>query len=155
MKLAELNYFEDLQVGDAWTTPAITITEGHIGAFAGLTGDFSDLHVDEDFAHGMGFPGRVAHGLLGLGLIDGLKNRSGVRFAVVAALNWNWRFSGPLYIGDRLHAELEIAALRRTSRGDRGIVTLHIAGRNQHGQAVQEGENQIMVLCREPAAAGG
>jgi acyl dehydratase len=148
MNLQPLSYFEDLDIGASWETPGITVTESHITTFAGLTGDFADLHVDEAFATGMGFQGRVAHGILGLGLIDGLKNRSGIRFAVVAALNWNWRFSAPLYIGDRLHARLQIVEKRLTRRGDRGIVTLAIQGLKQDGTVVQEGRNELMVLCR-------
>lgn len=149
MNQTPLTYYEDLTIGASWETPAITITESQIGMFAGLTGDFADLHVDEQFARDMGFDGRVAHGILGLGLIDGLKNRSGVRLAVVAALNWNWRFSAPLYIGDRLRARLVIEDKRMTRRGDRGILTLGITGLKQDGTVVQQGQNQLMVLCRE------
>lgn len=151
MKQASLTYYEDLAIGASWETPAITITESQIGLFAGLTGDFADLHVDEQFAREMGFDGRVAHGILGLGLIDGLKNRSGVHLAVVAALNWSWRFSAPLYIGDRLRARLVVEDKRLTSRGDRGILTLGIVGLKQDDTIVQQGQNQLMVLCREAA----
>ncbi|MCA0423423.1 MAG: MaoC family dehydratase [Proteobacteria bacterium] len=148
MKLSEKNFYEDLEVGYSYETPAITVGEAHILGFAGLTGDFADVHVDETFAQEMGFRGRIAHGILGLGLIDALKNRCLVGFHVVAALNWNWRFAGPLYIGDRLGARLTILDKRLTRKGDRGIVTLEIKGINQNGEVVQEGQNQIMVLCR-------
>ena len=148
MRLSEKNYFEDLDVGYSYETPAVTVAESHILGFAGLTGDFADVHVDETFAHQMGFKGRIAHGILGLGLIDALKNRCLVSFHVVAALNWNWRFVGPLYIGDSLRAHLSIKDKRLTSKGTRGIITLQIEGRNQDGAVVQEGTNQIMVLCR-------
>jgi len=51
-------------------------------------------------------------------------------------------------VGDRIHARLVIADKRLTSKGNRGIVTLDIKGINQNGEVVQEGTNQIMVLCR-------
>lgn len=152
MKLSEKNYYEDLEVGFEYETPAITVSEAHVLGFAGLTGDFADVHVDETFAHEMGFKGRLAHGILGLGLIDALKNRCLVSFHVVAALNWQWRFAGPLYIGDRLRARLVISEKRLTKKGGRGIITLGIKGINQNDEIVQEGVNQIMVLCR-PAGA--
>lgn len=148
MKLSEKNYFEDLEAGFEYETPAITVSEAHVLGFAGLTGDFADVHVDEAFAKDMGFKGRLAHGILGLGLIDALKNRCLVAFHVVAALNWQWRFVGPLYIGDQLKARLVIADKRLTSKKTRGIITLTIQGLNQNGDIVQEGTNQIMVLCR-------
>lgn len=148
MKLSEKNYYEDVEVGFSYETPGITVGEAHILGFAGLTGDFTQVHVDEQFAQEMGFKGRLAHGLLVLGLIDALKNRCLVNFHVVAALNWSWRFSGPVYVGDRVHARLVIADKRLTKKGNRGIITLDIKGMNQNGEIVQEGTNQIMVLCR-------
>jgi 3-hydroxybutyryl-CoA dehydratase len=148
MKLSEKNYYEDLEAGFSYETPAITVSETHVLGFAGLTGDFADVHVDEAFAKEMGFKGRLAHGILGLGLIDALKNRCLVGFHVVAALSWQWRFVGPLYIGDQLKARLVIADKRLTSKKNRGIITLTIEGVNQNGEVVQEGTNQIMVLCR-------
>ena len=148
MKFSDKNYFEDLEVYFTYETPAITVSEAHILGFAGLTGDFTDVHVDETFAQEMGFKSRLAHGILVLGLIDALKNRCLVSFHVVAALNWNWQFSDPIYIGDRLRAKLTIKDKRLTSKGNRGIVTLGIQGINQDEKVVQEGTNQIMVLTR-------
>ncbi|MGC0055973.1 MaoC family dehydratase (plasmid) [Brucella pituitosa] len=148
MRLSEKNYFEDIENDYSYETPAITLGEHHILTFAGLTGDFTPVHVDEEFAREMGFRGRLAHGLLGLSMIDALKNRCLVQFHVVAALNWNWRFTGPLFIGDQLKAHLRITDKRLTSKGNRGIITLDIRATNQQNETVQEGTNQIMVLCR-------
>ena len=49
------NWYEDLAVGDRFTTGGIMVTESHVAGFAGLTGDFFDLHVDEQFARELGF----------------------------------------------------------------------------------------------------
>lgn len=142
------NWFEDLHPGDRFTTGGIMVTESHVLGFAGLTGDFFDLHVDEQFARELGFKGRVAHGLLGLALTDGLKNRAAPRLRAVASLAWSWRFTRPILIGDRIHAQIEVAAKRETKRADRGIVTLAFQVRNQDGEVVQEGTNELMVLRR-------
>jgi len=144
------NWYEDLAVGDRFTTGGITVTESHLAGFAGLSGDFFDLHVDDQFARELGFSGRVAHGILGLALTDGLKNRAAPRMRAIASLGWNWRFTRPIYIGDRIHAEIEIAAKRETKRPDRGIVTLALQVRNQSSETVQEGTNDLMML-RRPA----
>ncbi len=144
------NWFEDVAVGDRFATGGIVVTESLIQAFAGLSGDFFDLHVDDEFARGLGFPGRVAHGILGLALADGLKNRAEYRFRAVASLGWNWRFTGPILVGDRIRAEIEVTAKRATKRADRGIVTLAFEVRNQRGETVQQGTNDLMVL-RRPA----
>lgn len=146
MHTTQLNKFDDLSVGDSFKTPGITISESQILGFAGLTGDFMPHHVDEKFATDLGFRGRLAHGLLVLSLVDGLKNRSLVQFDVIAALNWeSWRFAGPVFVGDRIEAELTVSAKRLTTSGKRGIVTLDIKVKNQHGEIVQEGSNQLML----------
>lgn len=148
MHTTSLNKFGDLNEGDAFITPGITVSEAQILGFAGLTGDFMPHHTDEKFATDLGFRGRLAHGLLVLGLVDGLKNRSLIQFDVIAALNWDsWRFVGPVYVGDRIDAEITIAAKRLTKSGTRGIVTLDIKVRNQHGEIVQEGKNQLMLAA--------
>jgi acyl dehydratase len=143
-----LNWYEDCAIGDAFTTGGIVVTESLIQAFAGVSGDFYDLHVDDEFARSLGFEGRVAHGILGLALTDGLKNRAEYRFRAVASLGWNWKFTGAIVAGDRIQAEVAVTAKRETKRPDRGILTLAFKVHNQNGQVVQEGTNDMMILRR-------
>jgi acyl dehydratase len=141
-------HFEEIAEGLSWETGGITVAESHILAFAGLTGDFYDLHVDDDYARALGFPGKVAHGLLGLALADGLKNRSSVRLAAIVSLGWRWSFTGPILPGDRISAAIKVISRRETRRPERGIVTLEFDLRNQRGETVQRGENDMMVHRR-------
>ena len=138
-------WYEEVEVGERFATGGIVVTEAHVMGFAGLTGDFFDLHVDDEFARSLGYPRRVAHGILGLAIVDGLKNRADTRFQAVASLGWNWKFSRPIFIGDRIHAEIEVQAKRETRRSDRGILTLAFRVKNQAGEVVQEGTNELMV----------
>ena len=141
-------HYEEIAAGLSWETPGITVTEAHILAFAGLTGDFYDLHVDDDYARALGYPTKVAHGLLGLSLADGLKNRSSVRLAAIVSLGWRWSFTAPILPGDRISATIRVAGRRETKRPERGIVTLDFDLRNQHGETVQRGQNDMMVHRR-------
>jgi 3-hydroxybutyryl-CoA dehydratase len=141
-------WYEDVEPGERFATGGIVVTESHVMGFAGLTGDFFDLHVDEEFARSLGFPGRVAHGILGLAIVDGLKNRAETRFRAVASLGWNWKFTRPILIGDRIHAEIEVQSKRETRRADRGILVLAFKVKNQKDEVVQEGTNDLMVLRR-------
>ena len=141
-------WYEEVAVGERFATGGIVVTETHVMNFAGLTGDFFDLHVDDEFARKLGFPRRVAHGILGLAIVDGLKNRAETRFRGVASLGWNWKFARPILIGDRIHAEIEVVAKRETKRADRGILTLAFKVKNQKDEVVQEGTNELMVLRR-------
>ena len=141
-------FYEDCPVGLEFETGGMRITDAHLMQFAGLSGDFFDLHMDDEFARSLGFEGRVAHGLLGLILADGLKNRAAQRFAAVASLSWNWSFRKPLYPGDRISVRLQVAEKRTTKKPDRGIRTLALQVINQKGEVIQEGTNLLMVRAR-------
>jgi acyl dehydratase len=137
----------DIHPGLEYLTPGIVVTEAHIVNFAGLSGDFFDVHMDDEFARSVGFEGRVAHGLLCLALVDGLKNRSEVLFDAVASLEWTYRFKRPVFPGDRVHGRIRVIEARPTRRRDRGIVRLNVEVINQEGDVVQEGENTLMVMA--------
>lgn len=149
--MSDLLFYEDAAPGLTFETGGLLVTDSHIVQFAGLSGDFFDLHMDDDFARSLGFKGRVAHGLLGLILVDGLKNRAANRFAAVASLSWQWNFRQPLYPGDRITGHITVADKRLTKRADRGILTLKVEVRNGNGEVLQEGTNLLMVRTRATA----
>ncbi len=142
-------WFEDLVEGDNYETGRLVVTEAHIVAFAGLSGDFFDLHMDDESARSLGFPARVAHGLLALALIDGLKNRSSIRIMAVASLGWNWKFRAPIFAGDRIGAKVRVASTRLSSKGQ-PIVTLSFEVAKQDGTVVQDGETALLARQRPP-----
>lgn len=134
-----------LAVGDRIDAGQATVTEEMIDSFAQLTGDRFEIHMDADAARRHGFGGRVAHGLLVLSLVDGLKNQAPAQFRAIASLGWDWRFVAPVLAGDTIHVEIEVTALRETSKPDRGIATLDFDVTNQHGKPVQTGVNRLML----------
>ena len=146
--MSESLFYEDVADGLSFATDGILITESHIVQFAGLSGDFYPVHMDDEFARSLGFKGRIAHGLLGLILLDGLKNRAAHRFHAVASLAWQWNFRKPIYPGDRIQGHLTVTNKRLTRRGNRGILTLALELRNGTGEVVQDGTNLLLVECR-------
>ena len=140
-------WFEALEVGDFYDTGGIIVTEAHVVAFAGISGDLFDVHMDEEFAKAQGFEGRLAHGLLGLALTDGLKNRAGARIMASASLGWNWAFKAPILIGDRITARIEVAQKRMSKKG-LPILTLAIEVTKQGGAVVQSGETTLLARTR-------
>lgn len=131
--------------GLEYSTPAIVVTESHIVGFAGISGDFFDVHMDDAFARSVGFPARVAHGLLCLSMIDGLKNRSSTLFDAIASLEWHYRFRKPVFAGDRIEGRIRVLETRPTRDASRGIVRIKVDALNQHGDLVQDGENVLLV----------
>ncbi len=139
-------YLDEIEVGETFDTPGITVTDWHVLQFAGVSMDFFELHTNDEFARQTEFGQRVAHGLLGLALTDGLKNRSAFQVHAMASLHWSWDFVGPIFIGDTLTVRLRVAEKRPSqSKPDRGVVTLQLELRNQHGSVVQKGINRLMV----------
>lgn len=146
-------YFDEGKVGDACVSPAYAVTEARINAYAELTGDFTPVHVDEAYAKTTPFGTRVAHGLFGLSIADGLKTRSGYRFVPGMSLGWTWDFLLPIKIDDELRVKFHVASMRLSkSRQGWGIVVLPSELFNQHGEVVQRGEHRLMIPCRPKPA---
>jgi acyl dehydratase len=142
-------YFEDFEIGSEYVTRSRTITEADVMAFAGLSGDFNPLHVDEEFSKNTIFGTRIAHGLLGLSIASGLINQLGIgEGTVIAFLGLTWNFKGAIRFGDTITARERLAEKRETSKNDRGILRMAITVLNQHGDVVQEGEHLLMVKRR-------
>ena len=137
--------YDALSIGDTVETATSEVTAEAIDAFAELTGDRFEIHMDDAAAQRHGFPGRVAHGLLVLSLVDGLKNQCDAQFDAIASLGWDWRFSGPVFIGDQIQVRITVIEMRPTRKPDRGILTLEFNVTNQRGETVQEGVNKLLV----------
>jgi len=145
-------YWDDAKEGDTCTSPTYEITAGRIDAYAELSGDYTPVHIDEEYARASHFGRRVAHGLMGLSVADGLKTQSEYRFVPGMSLGWTWDFRQPLYIDDVVHVRFSITGLRPSkSRPGWGIVILPSELVNQNGEVVQKGEHRLMVP-RRPGA---
>lgn len=138
--------FDDVSVGDRVQTGHREVTAEAIDAFANLTGDRFAIHMDDAAAKALGFPARVAHGLLVLSLVDGLKNQAQAQFRAVASLGWDWTFARPVFIGDVISAEITVLEKTTVSRQDRGILRLGFEVARADGEVVQKGTNLLMVL---------
>jgi acyl dehydratase len=144
-------YWDDAKDGDVCITPSYTVTGARIDAYAELTGDFTPVHVDEEYANASHFGCRVAHGLFGLSIADGLKTQADYRFLPGMSLGWTWDFLLPIKINDVVHVKFTASGLRASkSKPAWGIVILLSELINQDGQVVQKGEHRLMIP-RRPA----
>ncbi|MCP4317862.1 MAG: MaoC family dehydratase [Hyphomicrobiales bacterium] len=145
--------YDRLAVEDWLQTASLTVTADHIDRFAALTGDRFEIHMSDERSRHHGFEGRIAHGLLILSLVDGLKNQAEARFEAIASLGWDWSFKRPVLIGDTIRATLIVADKRKTRQAERGIIRLQCDVVNQKGDIVQSGSNLLMVY-RNAASNG-
>jgi acyl dehydratase len=133
-------YFEEFEIGDVVETAARTVTETDIVLFASLSGDYNQLHTDVEFARGTRFGERVAHGLLGLSIASGLAWHLGfIEGTVEAFTGLEWKFRGPIVIGDTIQVRIEAKEKKEMPRLGGGFVTLDVAVLNQRDEIVQKG----------------
>jgi acyl dehydratase len=148
--------YEDLHVGMAFRSPGRTITDADLVGFAGLTGDFSELHTSDVYAKNSQFGRRVAHGLLGLAYAHGLMwARTGeLRETAVAFLGINdWKFLGPIFVGDTIFVKYQISELRDSkSRPTQAIAVFDVSVVDQDDRTVQRG-SKALLLSKVPLSA--
>lgn len=141
--------YADLHVGMSFRSPGRTITDADVVGFAGLTGDFSELHTSDVYAKASQFGRRVAHGMLGLAFAHGLMwPRTGeLRQTAIAFLGIDgWKFVAPIFIGDTIFVNYRIAELRDSkSRPTQAIATFDVEIVNQDGAIVQQGRKVLLV----------
>jgi acyl dehydratase len=127
-------FFEDVEVGSRHETPALTVTEAHVGLYGGLTGDTADG------------PG-LAPPHLGLCLSTGLAWRiERAPLVVLAFMSIDWKVERPLRIGDTIHARSR-TALKRSMR-DGGVVVEEHELVDQDGAVVERGRFTFLVAKR-------
>lgn len=148
-------FYDDLEVGQVFRTPARTVTETDLVTFSMVSGDWAAIHSDVEFARGTFYGQRVVHGLFGLSMLTGLMERAGwFSESALAMLDIErWAFKNPIFVGDTLRGEMEILSKRVTSTGDRGIVGRRFTLVNQRDAVVQTGDLGMMIkLAPEEAA---
>ena len=143
-------YFEEFHVGQKIVTVGRTIAESDIFTFAGLSGDFNQIHTDAEFAKGTPFGQRVAHGLLGVAITSGLAMRTGVLEGTVLAFREinEWKFTRPIFIGDTIHAIMTVSETKSLPRLNGGSVTIVFDVRNQKDETVMKGTWVVLVASR-------
>lgn len=139
-------HFEEFEPGQRYITASRTITETDIVNFAGITGDFNQIHTDAVYASADTFGQRVAHGLLIQSIATGLAVRSGIiEGTVLAFRELSAKFSLPVFIQDTIRVEIEITDKKFFKRLGGGNVWMKYNVMNQDDKAVQRGE-WIMLI---------
>jgi len=142
-------FFEDFEPGMRFETSGKTITEADIVNFAGISGDWNRIHLDEEFAKKTPFGKRIAHGLLTLSITSGLITRlrltedSLIAFYGIEKL----RFTKPVFIGDTIRAIVEVEG--KEDKGDYGVVAFKISTLNQRDEVVMVATFKTAVKKRK------
>ena len=143
-------YFDEFSVGQKNISAAHTVTEDDILSFAELTGDHNRIHTDEKFAKGTPYGQRIAHGLLGLSTAIGLLMQTGMLEGSVIAFREiiEWKFIKPVFIGDSIHADVEVIHLKAMPRVGGGLVTIAMDVKNQREETPMRGTLSVLVASK-------
>jgi 3-hydroxybutyryl-CoA dehydratase len=146
-------YFEDFETSGDAASRGRTVTEADVVAFAGLTGDFMELHTNEEYARTTAFGRRIAHGALVFSISIGLATRMNLledtllAFAGVDKL----RFVAPVFIGDTIRV-VKAVAERKELGPAQGTVVFETRVLNQRGELVLVYRDKLLVKRRVTAA---
>lgn len=141
--------FEDFVDDYVSTSRGRTVTEADIVNFAGLSGDFVELHMNEQYAAQGPFGRRIAHGALIFSISTGLSvQMNQIEDTVVAFYGVDkLRFTHPVFIGDTIHVVKKV--VKREPKGaGRGVVTFETTVLNQNNEPVLVYSDKVMVKAR-------
>lgn len=144
-------YWEQWEIGAEFESPARTITEADIVMYAGLSGDYNPLHINEEYCKTTQFGGRIAHGPLVYAIAAGLLFQLHLYDdTLIAFLGFDsLKFTKPTKPGDTIQAKIKVLEKRETSNADRGVMKRQLQVINQRGEVVQEGV-QAFLKRRTP-----
>jgi 3-hydroxybutyryl-CoA dehydratase len=121
-----------------------TVGETDVYLFAGITGDFSGVHVDEEFAKRTRFGGRIAHGALLVGFVSTVMARMTALLPPPGGVSsrYEMKFVAPVRIGDTVSTALTLTE----TRAERRELVFRAQTTNQRGETVLEGQTVLKLI---------
>lgn len=140
-------YFEEFSLGDTFGTEGRTVTESDLVEFVTRHTYSEPLFMDREYIEKeTQFEGPIAPALMTVSMADGLSILSGIIHKTGMAFLWmEMDVKAPVFIGDTIHAEIEVIEKRETQKPDRGIITFHHRVLNQKGELVMEYRVKRMI----------
>ncbi len=142
-------WFDEFEPGLSVTSPGRTVVEADLVAFAGLSGDHTQLHTDVEFCRRTPFRRPIAHGMLVQSIATGLGVRTGVFEGTIQALSdmtIHWR--APVFPGDTIRLQLVVERVDAEPSRRSGLVVFQATVLNQDDKVVCEGEWHTRMLRR-------
>lgn len=140
-------YWQELSVGQRFQTFRRTLTETDLVNFISVTGMLEAIFIDvEGAASGIG--GRPVPAALTYALIEGFLFQSMIQGTGQAMLELTQKVIAPVRVGDTIHAIVEVAGVRPTSKGNRAVVDSKVDIFNQHGEPVMTYSARRMLAGR-------
>ena len=145
-------HWQDLEVGQRFRTHRRTLTEADLVNFIGTTGMLEAIFIDASPRQGAqhrGISGRPVPAMLTTAIIEGFIFQSMIQGTGLALLETTSKVIAPVRVGDTIHAIVEIAGIKPTSKGNRAIVDSTISVFNQNDEPVLTYTAKRMLAGRE------
>jgi acyl dehydratase len=142
-------YYDEFEVGRVFAHAIRrTVTETDNVLFSTLTHNPAPLHIDAEYMRTSEFGKPLMNSFFTLGLIVGISINDTTLGTTVANLGLEHvRFPAPLFVGDTVHVETEVIAMRPSqSRPTNGILTLEHRGHNQHDVLIAICRRNVLML---------
>jgi 3-hydroxybutyryl-CoA dehydratase len=137
-------FLEDLHPGMS-AAYARTVTEADVILFAGVSGDQNPVHLNQEFAEGTRFKGRIAHGMLTASFISTVLGNK-LPGPGCIYVSQNLKFRAPVRIGDTVRTRVVVTSVDM----ERGKVALETTC--SVGETVVITGDALLVVPRRPAA---
>ena len=141
-------YWQDLTVGQRFRTHRRTLTEADLVGFIGVTGMLEKIFIDATPMPG-GISGRPVPALLTTAIIEGFIFQTMIQGTGLALLESTTKAVAPVRVGDTVHAIVEVAGVKPTTKGNRAIVDSTITVLNQNDETVLIYTARRMLAGRE------
>lgn len=121
-----------------------TVTEADVYAFAGITGDFYGVHVDEEFAKQTRYGTRIAHGALLVGFISTVMAKMSSKIPPPGGVSYRYdvKFTAPVKFGDTITTQLKVIEKNM----EKSEVIFQALSTNQRAEKVLEGRTILKVI---------
>lgn len=137
---------EGMNAVEIGTTESIskTISESDVYAFAGITGDFYGVHVNEEFAKQTRYGTRIAHGALLVGFISTVMGRIAEKIPPPGGVSYRYdvKFTAAVKFGDTVTTTLKVVE----KNPERREIISQIISTNQRNEKVLEGKTTLKVI---------
>lgn len=144
----EPHYWEDYDVGQTFESPGRTITDADLAIHSAFSGDWTEVHTNDEYAKTTRFGGRVAHGPLTFLVLTGLIVRMGIFERTVRAfLGLDYMdVNEPVFAGDTLYLTLGVEEKRELeSRDDEALIVFEAVVSNQNDEDVLECDLKFLM----------
>jgi acyl dehydratase len=126
-----------MQAGDELPELKVTPDKYLTVRYAGASGDFNPIHIDDDFARQVGLPGKILHGLWTMAQVARAQTEAGGGPHALKRLSVSFRGMGL--------PEREITVTGTVASVEDGVAVVHAAAEQDGRAIIRNAEAELQV----------